>query len=208
MAWAETYKRSQELMRQLERLPALGAAAIALGAAQRLMDGYIPRTEKRDEDKFVLGWSSALQLMWKAISTANPTGDREIQSRLSEYRQAHTATMQRTRVASTRMSTPPYALEAYCRSSPAIASAAVWRLLDAPEALIDERDDPDEGDGLRPQTDQDLEKWASAMDVELDLLEMALGIIAREGVSLSSVTRMRRAMQLEDDPSVLALEER
>ena len=57
---------------RIKRLPNIAQVAIAVSAAQRLMDEHMNRSEER-RDQFALGWAPVLSLLWQALSA--PTAE-------------------------------------------------------------------------------------------------------------------------------------
>jgi len=195
MSWSDTIKRGDALIRRLELLPKLGPAAIAAWAAQRLMDAYVPSTDNSDEELFIVGWNSALALLWKAMIEPSPAMDRNVRARLANYYEGpHSYRLGGEPGEYSDNNTAAaaiYALEAYCDHGSKSASYAVQRLLDASQRA---KQNPERD--LGPVTEEERRNWALAMDKELGLLEASLQIIEEAGVTPSSVRKMQKALQL------------
>jgi hypothetical protein len=79
-AWREWKTIADHIM----ALPDRSAVAIAVGAAQRLMDEHL-RLPEEQQDTFVLGWRPVLDLLWKLLSGDSSDADKDLRERMEQY---------------------------------------------------------------------------------------------------------------------------
>jgi hypothetical protein len=142
----------------------------------------------------VLAWDSTLELLWKALTEPSPAVDSELRSHLARYHQGpHSFKREDLVDESGEYSDNDTAaaaiitLEGYCDPHSGVAASVVSRLLDA---YVQSSKRLDKGSEPGPVTGSYEEDWALTMERELDLLEPAVGIIEKAGVTPSSIKQM------------------
>lgn len=180
-------RECESITARISRLPNSARVAIAVGAAQRLMDDQRSLPEEQ-QNEFVISWAPALALTWRTLLSPTPEIDRALRDLLDEYYSGpycHELEDEALPGADEDAAAAAiYAVEAHCRQSAKSACSGALRLLTAAdmrmEPFIKDRKAPETED-LRVQAEQE----------EIDRLNAALDILEREGVTDSSVEELR-----------------
>ena len=164
-------------------LPDRAAVAIAVGAAQRLMDEYLGLPEE-NRNSFILGWRLVLELLWKLLSGESPDADKELRQRMEQYFSGPYSYLLADDALpgsdENAAAAAIYAAEAYCNQSATSACAAAQRLVDAASQNADRRsDDP-------------MSTEAKAMRIRFELEEIrriagAVAVLERQGITDGSL---------------------
>jgi hypothetical protein len=185
-------RQCRDITNRINALPESARVAIAVAAAQRLMDAQISASEEQ-RSEFAVGWAPSLSLIWQQLVTPSVEADKVLRDRLKAYYSGPYSYKLGDEalpgadedVAAAAI----YANEAYCLHSAKSAACGALSLVEAACLKADELN----GDLMSPE--------AEAREVlfeqkEIDRLTAALVVLEREGATQASLEELRRIFEI------------
>lgn len=176
---------------RLDRIPPLAGAAVATGAAQRLMDHYLHRSVS-ERSSFTEGWSDVLALLWVGLSTGSEQISQIVTKALAEYHQGPYCHELGTDAlpwdAPDVIAAAIYASEAFCNKNIEHAQSAILELLSDADARADEVADLNNEDLMSAQAETRRQQFQA---IELARLDRAISLLEREACGPEAILRLR-----------------
>lgn len=153
----------QRVTSRIGALPEPARVAIAVGAAQRLMDGYVSEPNE-DRDSFIVGWGATLGLVWQVLTAPTVEVDSALRDRRREYYSSPYCHKLGNKALPGADESPAaaaiYALEAYCSQSAKAASSAALRLVEAADQAADRQTQAAGEDLMSAEADERRDSFA------------------------------------------------
>jgi hypothetical protein len=182
----------ESITSRIKGLPDSARVAIAVSAAQRLMDEHMNAPEGL-RNAFAVGWAPALSLVWQILVSQNAEADRPLRDRLEEYYSGpycHELGDEALPGADEDAAAAAiYTVEAYCRRNARSAASAALLLLSAADA----RADPFVDDPMSTQAEEIRVRFEQE---EVDRLTSGLALLEREGVTRASLEELCRIFEI------------
>jgi len=181
----------REVEGRIRALPAVAVAALAVGAAQRLMARYLS-TSGTAGSAFVAGWSTALSTLWDALALPTPGRKRALEKYLEDYYcgpYCHELGSSALPGADEDAAAAAiYALEAYCNQNKDSGLAAARRLVDAADQAADAQTEASGEDLMSEDAQLRRDRFARR---EIDRINSAVDVLDSAGVTSASLQGLR-----------------
>jgi hypothetical protein len=182
----------QQLADRIRALPDSGRVAIAVVSAQRLMNHHLS-LPAMDRDPYIVDLAPDLDTLWRALSAPSTKADVALRKLLKKRRSEPYAD-QIGKSGGPRGDDHPFAaamnaLEAYCLGEPKFGVGAAMRLIDAASDMAGAISERLGEDLMSPKAKARSEALARP---EFNRVTSALGVLEREGVSATSLHKLRK----------------